>query len=384
MSYDAENRIATATKNGVTTTYTYDADGNRVKKTSGSSGTLYWYMAQGIAAESDISGTLKSEYIFFNGERVARKDFPAGNVFYYFSDHLKTASVITDSAGNIKDESDYYPWGGELQFTSSGTNHYKFTGKERDAETGLDYFGARHYSSGLGRFITPDWSSTPVPLPYDDLADPQSLNQYGYVRNIPTVGVDPDGHQTYSPAPLYWTLGAAGRLATMAQKGSQLVAAAGAVLSRVTTVTVATVVVTASYLISPGTGGMTNDKDTIHSNPPPGTQTKADVVHEIDPAKHPETAGHVKDAQAAGKPTVVTVDKTNAKTNRGDALKGTQTVPGKDRDEYPPASTAEGGKDASVRHVDPSDNRGAGASWGQTIKNLPDGTKVEIKVKEQK
>src|SRR5262249_47438322 len=102
--------------------------------------------------------------------------------------------VITDSAGNIKAESDYYPWGGELQFVNNDSNHYKFTGKERDSETGLDYFGARYYSNGLGRFITPDWSAVPVPVPYADLSDPQSLNQYSYVRNIPTVKVDPDGH----------------------------------------------------------------------------------------------------------------------------------------------------------------------------------------------
>ena len=59
----------------------------------------------------------------------------------------------------------------------------------------MDYFGARHYSNDLGRFITPDWSSTPVPIPYADLSDPQSLNQYGYVRNIPTSKSDPDGHE---------------------------------------------------------------------------------------------------------------------------------------------------------------------------------------------
>jgi RHS repeat-associated protein len=145
-------------------------------------------------AESDLSGNLQSEYVFFDSERVVRKDFPGNVVSYYFSDHLKTASVITDAVGNIKSESDYYPWGGELQFSNSGSNHYKFTGKERDAETGLDYFGARYYSSGLGRFITPDWSATPNPVPYADLTDPQSLNQYSYVRNLPTTRVDADGH----------------------------------------------------------------------------------------------------------------------------------------------------------------------------------------------
>src|SRR5450432_3202948 len=115
------------------------------------------------------------------------------SVAYYFSDHLKTASVITDSLGSIKSESDYYPWGGELQFVANDSNHYKFTGKERD-ETGLDYFGARYYSNGLARFITPDWAEKATAVPYAEFADPQSLNLYGYVRNNPLFAADLDGH----------------------------------------------------------------------------------------------------------------------------------------------------------------------------------------------
>ena len=134
--------------------------------------------------------------MFFDGERVARRDGATGTggVFYYFSDHLKTASVITDSAGVVKAESDYYPWGGEIQFVNNDSNDYKFTGKKRDTETGLDYFGARYYSNGLGRWVSADWSMKPVAVPYANFADPQSLNQYGYVRNLPTTRIDADGH----------------------------------------------------------------------------------------------------------------------------------------------------------------------------------------------
>ena len=197
-TFDQENRISGA--NGYT--YTYDGDGNRVRKSNGNTagdGTLYWDMTPGVVAETDLAGTLKSEYVFFDGERVARRDGVngAGGVFYYFSDHLKTASVITDSAGVIKAESDYYPWGGELQFVNNDTNDYKFTGKKRDIETGLDYFGARYYSSGLGRFVTPDWSSLPVPVPYATFIDPQSLNQYGYTMNNPRTFADADGHSLW-------------------------------------------------------------------------------------------------------------------------------------------------------------------------------------------
>ena len=103
--------------------------------------------------------------------------------------------MITDSAGNIKSESDYYPWGGELQFVNNDSNHYKFTGKERDSESGLDYFGARSYSNGLGRFISADWSATPAPVPFADLFEPQSLNLYSYVAGNPASKADADGHQ---------------------------------------------------------------------------------------------------------------------------------------------------------------------------------------------
>jgi RHS repeat-associated protein len=68
------------------------------------------------------------------------------------------------------------------------------SGKERDTETGLDYFGARYYASNMGRFMSPDWSSKPSPVPYAELGDPQSLNLYGYVRNNPLSKADADGH----------------------------------------------------------------------------------------------------------------------------------------------------------------------------------------------
>jgi RHS repeat-associated protein len=74
------------------------------------------------------------------------------------------------------------------------TNHYKFTGKELDDETGLYNYGARYFSPGLGRFVTPDWSAKPVPIPYANLKDPQTLNLFSYVRNNPTSLPDPDGH----------------------------------------------------------------------------------------------------------------------------------------------------------------------------------------------
>ncbi len=83
----------------------------------------------------------------------------------------------------------------------------QFTSKERDAETGLDYFLARYYSGAQGRFLSPDeWKGGPDdaltgqdiiaagPLPYADIGNPQTLNKYAYVINNPLRYTDPDGH----------------------------------------------------------------------------------------------------------------------------------------------------------------------------------------------
>jgi RHS repeat-associated protein len=70
----------------------------------------------------------------------------------------------------------------------------RFAGKERDTESGNDYFGARYYASTMGRFMSPDWATTPVNIPYANLANPQSLNLYAYAANNPLGRADDNGH----------------------------------------------------------------------------------------------------------------------------------------------------------------------------------------------
>jgi len=158
--YDPESQLAATTASGSTYNYLYDGDGNRVAKISGSAGTLYWYGGSEIVLETDLSGSPQSEYVFFAGQRVARRDLGATNsVYYYFSNQIHSTALIADANGNVKDDADYYPWGGTLQFSSGVANHYWFSGKERDPESQLDYFGARYYGNSFGRFTTPDWSA---------------------------------------------------------------------------------------------------------------------------------------------------------------------------------------------------------------------------------
>ena len=193
-TYDQENRISTVAGY----TYSYDADGVRMEKAAGTSGTMYWTGPGGeTLIETDLTGTINEQYIFFNGERLARVDRPSGTPHYYFSDHLGSASKIvgiTGASATVQEQYYYYPYGGTQSQIGSDPNHYKFTGKERDSESNLDNFGARYYGFTMGRFLTPDWAARPTSVPYAVFGDPQSLNLYGYVRNDPVSRADANGH----------------------------------------------------------------------------------------------------------------------------------------------------------------------------------------------
>jgi RHS repeat-associated protein len=203
-TWDAESQLKTAA--GVT--YTYDGDGRRVQK---SSGKLYWYGAGGeVIAESDAAGNITDEYVFFGGQRIARRNVSSGNIYYYFVDHLGSSRVVLQSGQSTACyDADFDPFGGEHIVANTCPQNYKFTGKERDTETGLDYFPARYYGSNMGRWMSPDpigWLNWQHP-PEDDsekaeedrkkfedwIGNPQNMNMYTYVLNNPMNHTDPTG-----------------------------------------------------------------------------------------------------------------------------------------------------------------------------------------------
>jgi RHS repeat-associated protein len=123
---------------------------------------------------------------------------PAQVVQYYHLDAVGNVRVVTDQAGNVIERHDYLPFGEECTTGPCAANPgvgtgqpRKFTGKERDAETGLDYFGARYYASKIGSFTTPD----PVYTWRENLLDPQRWSRYVYGRNNPLRYMDPDGRE---------------------------------------------------------------------------------------------------------------------------------------------------------------------------------------------
>ena len=111
--WDAESEIKSA--GGVN--YTYDGDGNRVQK---SNGKIYWYGAgTEILDESDSSGNITDEYVFFGGKRVAHRVVSSGSISYYVEDFLGTSRALTTSTGTLCYDADFYPYGGERVVTNT-------------------------------------------------------------------------------------------------------------------------------------------------------------------------------------------------------------------------------------------------------------------------
>ena len=168
---------------------------------SGGNRTIYGYDAEGkrVTKQSLVNGNVR--YIYDGHGNLALEDgavTPVIGITYLTRDHLGSVRV---SSGSVLERHDYLPFGEEIS-VSSGNPRFeiagygvdqvarqKFTGKERDTETGLDYFGARYMSSAQGRFTSPD-----TPLAYSSPDNPQTWNLYSYVGNNPLRTVDLDGH----------------------------------------------------------------------------------------------------------------------------------------------------------------------------------------------
>jgi RHS repeat-associated protein len=235
MVYDAENRQTSYTKAGVTTNYSYDGDGRRVKKVDSTGTTVFVYNA---------ASQLVAEYSDAGGSGTA-------TMSYLTTDHLGSTRVVTDGTGAVKARHDYVPFGEEIGSNTGGrdgvtgyaavdSTRQRFTSKERDTESGLDYFGARYYSSAQGRFINPDEftggpddlyyfadDASDNPTFYADIFDPQTLNKYQYCLNNPLRYVDPDGHKNPTTTVALREGVKAGTTATVAT-GSPLIGVAAA------------------------------------------------------------------------------------------------------------------------------------------------------------
>jgi len=196
-TYDASGRLATITKAGTTTTYSYSNNGQRVRKFSSSgasSTTIFVYGQDGqLLSELDSTGKAIREYVWLGSTPVAMfvPDTVATNppvVYFFHTDHLETPRVVTDAVGNLRWRWLAEPFGTTAPETNpSGlgafTQPLRFPGQYADQESGLSYNYFRNYDSTTGRYNTSD----PIGLAGG------SMSPYAYVGGNPLSGIDPQG-----------------------------------------------------------------------------------------------------------------------------------------------------------------------------------------------
>jgi RHS repeat-associated protein len=172
------------------------ADGTVTSIYDGQQGTVFPNVYN--QGQTDISAF--EEISDLTGDAEQPKEVTA----FYHADQIGSSRLVTAAGGWPMASDIFYPFGDE-QTPSPDPNHYKFTSKERDAESGNDYFGARYYASSMGRFLSPDYQDpnddvdTPLAVPNGALTNPQTLNLYSYVQNNPLSKRDYDGHASWQP-----------------------------------------------------------------------------------------------------------------------------------------------------------------------------------------
>jgi len=164
--------------------YLYNQDGDRVRKidyNDDGSNTTTYYIGNSFVQFTNTTGTYNQTYYYDNDKLIA-ENTSSNELVYYHPDHLGSTSLVTNSSGNVSEETWYLPFGSIVE---GGDSRYSYTGKEED-DVGLMYYGARYYSTEMRHFSQAD-----MLLP--DVYDPQQLNRYSYVRNNPYKYVDEEG-----------------------------------------------------------------------------------------------------------------------------------------------------------------------------------------------
>jgi RHS repeat-associated protein len=199
--YDAENRLYQLTNptSGTSETFLYDGSGRRVQKSYSGNATSYVYDALGFLVAEYAGSAVSKEYIPFGSQVIAVENASGTpcQTCYLNYDHLGSVRLVTDQNANVVARHDYVPYGEEISppyagrtapFGNTDYVNPRFTGQMRDAESGLDFFNARYFGPGLGRFVSPDPMNAGA-----DVGNPQSWNGYLYGLGNPVVYTDPSG-----------------------------------------------------------------------------------------------------------------------------------------------------------------------------------------------
>ena len=156
-TWDYKNRLTNITSNNLKTTYAYDYKNQMITTNNGISTTIYptKYYNEERNKNGKVINTTK--HIFDNNGNVVASINGKGlnaKVSYIHTDHLGSTTHITDTAGQITETNEYYPYGSPINQT--GLEQRKYIGEEYDRDTGLNYLNARYYDGNRGQFISQD------------------------------------------------------------------------------------------------------------------------------------------------------------------------------------------------------------------------------------
>ena len=186
-TWDYENRLTNVTLPGTsgTVSFKYDPLGRRIYKASSSGTTAYAYDLQNLIEETNSSGTVVARYT--QGVKI---DEPlamlrSGATNYYDADGLGSVTSLSNAAGVLTQTYTFDSFGNQTASSGSLVNPFRFTAREFDTETGLQFSRARYYDPSSGRFIAEDPTGFGA-----------GNNFYQYVLNDPLNSIDPLGLDT--------------------------------------------------------------------------------------------------------------------------------------------------------------------------------------------
>lgn len=180
MDWTPNGMPETINTNSGQTTMAYNADNQRVRRTTGAGVTYYL----GRYLEQSNAGLIR--YYWAGDQLLARRD-PSGKVSYPLQDRLGSTRVVTDSTGAVSARYNYRPYGAEHPGNQSDDTSQRWLGQRSDEDAGLVYLNARFYDPELGAFTAPD---SLIP----DAYRPQTLNRYAFGEGDPVNNADPSGH----------------------------------------------------------------------------------------------------------------------------------------------------------------------------------------------
>jgi len=143
-----------------------------------------------MLAEYNGLGICVRDYIYMGGKLIAEYRPQENAYLYYATDQIGSTRIVTDDTGAVVYAAAHDPYGGiQKTWTSGYDPALKFSGKERDTESGLDYFGARYYDHSLYRFLSVD----PVTTHIGYLSQTHAWNLYVYCGSNPLINIDQSG-----------------------------------------------------------------------------------------------------------------------------------------------------------------------------------------------